>query len=51
MTAAELSPEERHVVTALRAHVAHGYGEIRIKVDGGNVDVQEGKRTRFKKKP
>jgi intein-encoded DNA endonuclease-like protein len=42
---------ERAVVKAMREHAAHGFGEIRIVFNDGNVDVQEGKRHRFKKKP
>lgn len=42
---------ERAIIRAVREHVAHGYGEIRIKIAEGNVDVKEGKSTRFKKSP
>lgn len=43
-----LSEAERAVIDAMRATVAHGFGEIHVVVADGRIDIQEGKRTRFK---
>ena len=44
----DLTIAERAVVDAIREHVAHGFGEIHIVITDEKIDIQEGKRTRFK---
>jgi hypothetical protein len=38
-----LSQAEERVVNAMRRHVLHGHGEIKIQIRPGSIRVQEGK--------
>ena len=44
----DLTIAERAVVEAIREHIAHGFGEIHIIITDDKIDIQEGKRTRFR---
>ena len=47
MTIHDLRPAERAMVDHLRSIVAHGFGQIQVLVDHGNVDILPAPRLRF----
>ncbi len=46
MSEKDLRPVEQDLINALRAHEAHGRGEIHVFITPEHTDIQEGKRRR-----